>query len=75
MPNLKIATGTSTNFLSIRGLGSGSNARFEQSVGTFVDRLYRPRAVAINAALFDVDRVEVLKGPQSTFAFQLSERY
>ena len=67
VPNLKIAPGALVDFLNIRGVGSGNNAGFEQSVGTFVDGVYRARSRAVRAALFDVDQVEVLKGPQSTF--------
>lgn len=53
--------------LFIRGTGSGANSAFEQSVGTFIDGLYRNRARSSRVALFDIDRVEVLKGPQTTF--------
>lgn len=66
LPNVKIAEGT-VDSINIRGVGSGQNAGFEQAVGTFVDGVYRGRARAARAALFDVDRVEVLKGPQTTF--------
>jgi len=67
LPDVKIVAGPLTDFLNIRGVGSGQNAGFEQSVGTFVDGLYRGRGKSTQAALFDVDQVEVLKGPQSTF--------
>ena len=63
LPNVNIAGG----FLNVRGVGSGQNAGFEQSVGTYVDGLYRPRSAALQAALFDIERIEVLKGPQTTF--------
>lgn len=53
--------------LNIRGIGSSNNTGFEQSVATFVDGLYRSRPRAIRAALFDIERVEILKGPQTTF--------
>ena len=53
--------------LNIRGVGSSNNTGFEQSVATFVDGVYRSRPRAIRAALFDVERVEILKGPQTTF--------
>lgn len=67
LPDVKITSGQSSDVLSIRGVGSGQNPGLEQSVATFVDGLYRARSRAIRAAIFDVDRVEVLKGPQITF--------
>ena len=67
LPDVKITPGQSSDVLSIRGVGSGQNPGLEQSVATFVDGLYRARSRGIRAAIFDVDRVEVLKGPQITY--------
>ncbi|MBN8817450.1 MAG: TonB-dependent receptor [Sphingomonas sp.] len=67
LPNVKISTGTIANAITIRGVGSGPNPGFEQSVATFVDGVYRSRSRSTRAALFDIERVEVLKGPQTTF--------
>ena len=66
-PGLMMNNSPQSNTISIRGVGSGLNAGFEQSVGTFVDGVYRPRSRMIRAGLFDVERVEVLNGPQTTF--------
>ncbi|WP_176598674.1 TonB-dependent receptor [Sphingobium sp. 15-1] len=66
-PNLRIVQGSSADQLHIRGTGSGYNGGFEQSVATFVDGVYRSRARSTRLALFDIERVEVLKGPQTTF--------
>jgi outer membrane receptor protein involved in Fe transport len=66
-PNFQIVQTPGGDQMMIRGTGSGTNSGFEQSVGTFVDGLYRSRARSARIALFDVDRVEVLKGPQTTF--------
>ena len=67
LPSVHIGTGVQSNNIIIRGAGSGLNAGFEQSVGVFVDGVYRPRSRTTQAGLFDVERVEVLNGPQTTF--------
>ncbi|HTN60804.1 MAG TPA: TonB-dependent receptor [Devosia sp.] len=65
--NVKITTGTLVNSINIRGVGSGENPGFEQAVATFADGVYRSRSQTTSAALFDIERIEVLKGPQTTF--------
>jgi len=67
LPAVKITQAVLTDLINVRGVGSGNNPGFEQSVATFVDGVYRARARSTRAALFDVDRIEVLKGPQTTF--------
>jgi outer membrane receptor protein involved in Fe transport len=67
MPNVKISNYPGTSAINIRGVGSGNNLGFEQAVATFVDGVYRGRARAVRMAFFDVDRIEVLRGPQTTF--------
>ncbi|MFT5482969.1 MAG: iron complex outermembrane receptor protein [Halieaceae bacterium] len=66
MPNVHIAEATAGDQLFIRGIGSGINYGFEQSVGTFIDGVYFGRGQASRSAFLDVARVEVLKGSQST---------
>ena len=67
IPSVHIgANGRSAN-LYIRGIGSGENQSFDQSVGIFSDDVYHGRARISGATLLDLDRIEVLKGPQSTF--------
>jgi iron complex outermembrane receptor protein len=57
----------SANTYYIRGLGStDSIATADPAVGTYVDDIYVGRQSANNLALFDVERVEVLRGPQGT---------
>lgn len=69
LPDVHIVnTGGPGNSLVIRGIGSGAgNPAFDQSVATFVDDIYHGRSHLIAATFLDIDRVEVLKGPQSTF--------
>ncbi|WP_286847177.1 TonB-dependent receptor plug domain-containing protein, partial [Spongiibacter sp. UBA6593] len=47
------------------GIGSGENQGFEQSVGMYVDGVYYGRAQLARAPFLDLERVEVLRGPQN----------
>jgi len=65
VPNVNINRGAGTPNLFIRGVGSGTNAGFEQSVGLFIDGVYAGRgALSSVATTMDLQRVEILKGPQ-----------
>lgn len=69
VPSLSVGqrqSSANTNFF-IRGFGNGANnAGIEPSVGVFVDNVYRSRTAAQITDLPDVERIEVLRGPQST---------
>jgi len=67
VPNVTIAEGGANDNLYIRGIGSGQNQGFEQSVGTFIDGVYFGRGRHSRAQFLDIERVEVLRGPQSTY--------
>jgi iron complex outermembrane receptor protein len=71
IPGLRVATfegRTSALTIGIRGivpLDANQPAR-EQGVGIYVDGIYLGRQHGLGAALLDVERIEVLKGPQGT---------
>ena len=65
VPNLNVGGGITSNSVVIRGLGSGQERSFEQSVGMFIDGMYMPRNRMYLSPFFDVARVEVARGPQS----------
>jgi iron complex outermembrane receptor protein len=70
VPNLmghhNTGIGTANSYF-LRGLGnSESIATFDPPIGTYVDDIYVARQNANNLTLFDVDRIEVLRGPQGT---------
>lgn len=66
-PGLQIATYQGDTSIFIRGIGTpviiGGN---DSSTAAYLDGVYLSRAAAIGPAFFDVDRVEVLRGPQGT---------
>ncbi len=59
---------------SIRGLGQGDfNPALEPGVGLYIDDVYYPRLTGANFDLMDIQRVEVLRGPQGTLTGRNSE--
>ena len=69
VPSLRVSQNQSsgqTNFF-IRGFGNGANnPGIEPSVGVFIDGVYRSRSAAQITDLPNIERIEVLRGPQST---------
>lgn len=58
---------SSTLFTYIRGIGQNDFAfNLEPGVGVYVDGVYLARNIGANVDLLDLQRVEVLKGPQGT---------
>lgn len=67
VPDVHTGQNGRANEVYIRGIGSGVNPSFDQSAGTFVDDIYHGRSRMADTTFLDLDRVEILKGPQSTF--------
>ncbi len=66
VPGLQQGDLAITSRLTLRGVNSGDNNAFEQSVGTYIDGIYRGRMNQQHIGLFDLQRIEVLQGPQVT---------
>ena len=64
VPNLNITENAVNTIISMRGIGVGANQSFEQSVGVYVDGVHYGKSRQSRTALYDVQQVEVLRGPQ-----------
>src|SRR5262245_7792253 len=69
-PSLTVAsplgTGGNQNF-TLRGVGLNDFSEHNESpVAAYQDGVYQATIAGINSTLFDVDRIEVLRGPQGT---------
>jgi len=65
VPNFTFDAVNGFDNISIRGVGGGGrNIGFDSRSGLYIDGVYIGQAAALAQPLFDIERVEVLRGPQ-----------
>lgn len=64
-PNFSIAQSLGVNTITVRGIGGGGrNIGFDTRTGVYIDGIYMGQAQALDQSLFDIEQIEVLRGPQ-----------
>ena len=67
-PSVEIDIRTMDQDIAIRGMGTtGNNLGLEQAAPTFVDGVHYGRTSMIQGAFLDLERIEVLRGPQPIY--------
>ncbi len=76
-PNLSISgtrgTGNNQPSFAIRGISGGGGATSERGVALYIDDIFVPRTSGSIFKILDLDRIEVLRGPQGTLFGRNSE--
>lgn len=66
-PGVHLSDDALSDNITLRGIGSGGNQGFEKSTATYMDGAYVARGFWLKSGLFDLDALEILKGPQGTY--------
>lgn len=63
--NLLIQSAETYKTITIRGVGGGGrHAGFDSRAGVYVDGVYMGQGMALDSPIYDVEQIEILKGPQ-----------
>lgn len=72
-PSVSINTYNRSTFINIRGVGIGQSAPTSNpGVAYYIDGMFIPHEQFIAQSFFDIDSIEVLRGPQGTLTGQNS---
>lgn len=67
VPSLVVGQYYGTSLITLRGISTGLTSGAEDpSVATHINGVYQPRSRSVDSAMVDLERVEVLSGPQGT---------
>ena len=64
VPNFSVTENAVNTIITMRGISVGAQQSFEQSVGVFVDGVHYGKSRQARLGLFDLEQIEVLRGPQ-----------
>ncbi|AOR79227.1 TonB-dependent receptor [Novosphingobium resinovorum] len=66
-PGFNFSNNGAQTILTVRGVSSRDTSEIgDPAVALSIDGIYFQRALGLNATMFDVERIEVLRGPQGT---------
>lgn len=64
-PNVSVVQNGLAKAISIRGIGGGGrNIGFDTRTGVYIDGVYAGQAPALESPIFEIDQIEILRGPQ-----------